>query len=98
LKLNISNAFEPKILRSERERFGLIMNFFSKTNMFDFFGDVSRKTKALLVHIHIVQYVCSRQEIVAALQSLRENPRELDKYWLKLDQFAKSQEFSTQYK
>jgi len=36
----------PKILRSERERFGSIMNFVSKTNIFDFFEDVSRKTKA----------------------------------------------------
>jgi hypothetical protein len=36
----------PKILRSERERFGWIMNFVSKTNIFDFFEDVSRKTKA----------------------------------------------------
>ncbi len=35
-----------KILKSERERFGSITNFVSKTNMFDFFGDVSRKTKA----------------------------------------------------
>jgi hypothetical protein len=42
------------------------------------------------IHIHIVQYVCSRQEIGAALQTLRENPQELEKYWLKLDQFAKS--------
>ncbi len=40
------NAFGSKILKSERERFGSIINFFSKTNMFDFFGDVSRKTKA----------------------------------------------------
>ena len=38
--------FDPKILRSEREHFGSIMNFVSKTNIFDFFGDVSRKTKA----------------------------------------------------
>jgi hypothetical protein len=28
----------PKNFRSERERFGLIMNFVSKTNIFDFFG------------------------------------------------------------
>ena len=40
------NAFGSKILKSERERFGSIINFFSKTNMFDFLGDVSRKTKA----------------------------------------------------
>ena len=40
------NAFGSKILKSERERFSSIINFFSKTNMFDFFGDVSRKTKA----------------------------------------------------
>jgi hypothetical protein len=39
-----------------------------------------------------------QQAIGAALQSLRENPCELEKYWLKLDQFAKSQAFSTQYK
>jgi len=38
--------FNPKILRSERERFGSIMNLVSKTNIFDFLGDVSRKTKA----------------------------------------------------
>jgi hypothetical protein len=41
-----SIAFGPKILRSERERFGWIMNFVSKTDIFDFFGNVSRKTKA----------------------------------------------------
>ncbi len=45
-KLKKLTAFVPKILRSERERFGLIMNLVSKTNIFDFFGDVSRKTKA----------------------------------------------------
>jgi hypothetical protein len=45
-KLKKLNAFGSKILKSERERFGSIINFFSKTNMFDFFGDVSRKTKA----------------------------------------------------
>jgi hypothetical protein len=36
----------PKLLRSERERFRSIMNFVSKTNTFDFFEDVSGKTKA----------------------------------------------------
>ena len=36
----------PKFFRSERERFVSIMNFVSKTNIFDFFRDVSRKTKA----------------------------------------------------
>jgi hypothetical protein len=45
-KLKKINAFGSKILKSERERFGSIINFFSKTNMFDFFGDVSWKTKA----------------------------------------------------
>jgi hypothetical protein len=45
-KLNKSIAFGPKILRSERERFCSIMNFVSKTNIFDFWGEVSRKTKA----------------------------------------------------
>jgi hypothetical protein len=45
-KLNKSIAFGPKILRSERERFCSIMNFVSKTNIFDFLGDISRKTKA----------------------------------------------------
>ena len=38
--------FSPKNFRSERERFGLIMNFVSKTYIFNFFGDVIRKTKA----------------------------------------------------
>ncbi len=38
--------YNPRKFRSERERFGSIMNFVSKTNIFDFFGDVSRKTKA----------------------------------------------------
>jgi hypothetical protein len=38
--------YNPKIFRSERKRFGAIMNFVSKTNIFDFFGDVYRKTKA----------------------------------------------------
>ncbi len=36
----------PKFFRSEREQFASIMNFVSKTNIFDFFRDVSRKTKA----------------------------------------------------
>ncbi len=38
--------YNPKNFRSERERFGSIANFVSKTNIFDFFGDVSGKTKA----------------------------------------------------
>jgi len=38
--------YNPKNFRSERERFGSIMNFVSKTNIFDLFGDVSGKTKA----------------------------------------------------
>jgi hypothetical protein len=38
--------FNPKNFRYERERFSSIMNFVSKTNIFDFFADVSRKTKA----------------------------------------------------
>jgi hypothetical protein len=38
--------YNPNFFRSERERFGAIMNFVSKTNIFDFFGDVYRKTKA----------------------------------------------------
>ena len=33
-------------MKSEREGFGSIMNFVSKANIFDCFGDVSRKTKA----------------------------------------------------
>ncbi len=33
-------------MKSERKRFGSIINFFPKMNVFDFFGDVSRKTKA----------------------------------------------------
>ncbi len=37
-KLNKPIAFGPKILRSERERFVPIMNFVSKTNIFDFLG------------------------------------------------------------
>ena len=45
-KLKKLIAYVPKILKPERERFGSIMNFVSKTNIFDFFGDVSRKTKA----------------------------------------------------
>jgi hypothetical protein len=45
-KLKKLNAFGSKILKSERECFGSIINFVSKTNMFDFLGDVSRKTKA----------------------------------------------------
>jgi hypothetical protein len=44
--LNKSIAFGPKILRSERERFGSIMNFVSKTDILDSFGNVCRKTKA----------------------------------------------------
>ncbi len=45
-KLNKPIAFGPKILKFERERFVLIMNFVSKTNIFNFWGDVCRKTKA----------------------------------------------------
>ncbi len=30
--------YNPNKFRSERERFGSIMNFVSKTNIFDFFG------------------------------------------------------------
>jgi hypothetical protein len=30
--------YNPKKIRSERERFGSIMNFVSKTNIFDFLG------------------------------------------------------------
>ncbi len=36
-KLNKSIAFGPKIWRSEREHFGSMINFVSKTNKFDFF-------------------------------------------------------------
>jgi hypothetical protein len=45
-KLNKSIAFGPKIFRSERECFVPIRNFVSKTNIFDFLGDICRKTKA----------------------------------------------------
>ncbi len=38
--------YNQKNFRSERERFASITNFVSKTNIFDFFGDVSGKTKA----------------------------------------------------
>ena len=38
--------YNPKHFKSERERFGSIMNFVSKTNIFNFLGDVSRKSKA----------------------------------------------------
>jgi hypothetical protein len=38
--------YNPKIFRSEREHFGPIMDFVSKTNIFNFLGDVSGKTKA----------------------------------------------------
>ncbi len=48
------NAFGSKILDSERECFGSIINFVSKTNMFDFFGDVRRKTKANDLEITLV--------------------------------------------
>jgi hypothetical protein len=60
-KLNKPIAFGPKILRSEREHFVPIMNFVSKTNIFDFLGDVCRKTKAndlektLVLHHYITQ-------------------------------------------
>jgi hypothetical protein len=46
LELNKPIDFGPKILKSERERSVLLMNFVSKTNVFDFFGDVCSKTKA----------------------------------------------------
>ncbi len=54
LKLKKLNAFGSKSLESERERFGSIINFVSKTNMFDFLGDVSRKTKANDLEITLV--------------------------------------------
>jgi hypothetical protein len=38
--------YNPKNFKSERERFGLIMNFVSKTNIFDFFLGRYGKTKA----------------------------------------------------
>jgi hypothetical protein len=41
-------------LRIERERFESIMNFVSKTNIFDFFWNVSRKTKANDLEITLV--------------------------------------------
>jgi hypothetical protein len=51
-------AFGPKILKSERERFGLIMNFVSKTNIFNFFGDINRKTKANDLEKTLVWHYC----------------------------------------
>ncbi len=45
-KVNKSIAFGPNIFWPERERLGSIMNFVSKTNIFKFFGNVGRKTKA----------------------------------------------------
>jgi hypothetical protein len=54
LKLEKLNAFGSKILESVKERFGSIIDFVSKTNMFDFFGDVSRKTKANGLEITLV--------------------------------------------
>jgi hypothetical protein len=45
-KLNKSISFGQKILRTKRKLFGTIVNFVSKTNIFNFLGDVSRKTKA----------------------------------------------------
>jgi hypothetical protein len=42
--MNKSIAFGPKLLRYEREYFGSIMNFVSKTNIFDFLEDVSRRS------------------------------------------------------
>ena len=39
--------YNPKNFRSERERFGSITDFVSKTNIYDFFRDVGRKTKAI---------------------------------------------------
>ncbi len=36
-------------MKSERERFGSTMNFVSKTNIFKFFGDVSRKRKETIL-------------------------------------------------
>ncbi len=41
-------------MRIERERFESIMNFVSKTNIFDFFWNVSRKTKANDLEITLV--------------------------------------------
>jgi hypothetical protein len=69
LKLKKLNAFGSKILESERERFGSIINFVSKTNMFDFFGDVSGKTKAndleitLVWHYYCGQHRCSKRKL-----------------------------------
>ncbi len=41
-------------MRTERERFGSIMNFVSKTNIFDLFWEVSRETKANDLEITLV--------------------------------------------
>ncbi len=53
-KRNISISFGPKILRTERERFESTMNFVSKTNILDFFWNVSRKTEANDLEITLV--------------------------------------------
>jgi hypothetical protein len=37
--------YNPNNFRSERERFGSIMNFVSKTNLFDFLGTLVGKRK-----------------------------------------------------
>jgi hypothetical protein len=53
-KQNESISFGPKILRTEGERFGSIINFVKKTNIFDLFWDVSRKPKANDLEITLI--------------------------------------------
>jgi hypothetical protein len=44
--------YNPKNFRSERERFGSIMNFVSKTNIFDFLGTlVGKRSKRSLKNV-----------------------------------------------
>ncbi len=68
LKLKKLNALGSKILESERERFGSIINFVSKTNMFDFFWDVSRKTKANDLEITLVWHYYEQLPLADCVQ------------------------------
>jgi hypothetical protein len=46
VKQNKTKAVGPKILSTERKRFGSILSVVSKTNIYDLVWNESRKTKA----------------------------------------------------
>ncbi len=64
--------FNPKFFRSERERFGSIMNFVSKTNIFDFFGGRKKEneSKRSLKNVGLTLLVVSEVDRLGGLSRL----------------------------